>query len=378
MKISLFLRLTAVFILFFTPAIPVHADPLPMQTFQLPISRSGHTLKVWQRTGNPPSINEIVDKEAGDIYVVPGGQTAYFFELKAQFDPDAGEFWLEDIFPATPDTSPPNTFNLTHALWQAATSTPMHYLALPETLKDDSFSLDQAGGAMYGVTKGALQQVAIRNDASDQWEWHPLRYFEGWSQFDPTGYQFFRVVDHTAGKRTEWFPFTKTNLAAADWVNVPAGEPTLMHSVTFHLDTSQIGREFVLYSSRGPARTLRAVRTTHFDANGDLVNDASATVRGNVGEDMDYWLERVVDKKTSPRGHMTNADEVEEWVSVFNPLPATNNSISVMFEITHARRSHQFEVRYADGTTSPVAYIGPGGEKDGYDDAGQPTSFGAS
>lgn len=386
MKTTAFTRLLAAFILIVTLE-TVQATP-PPKVFQLPTSRYNHTFKVWQRTENPPAINEIVNTQQGDIYFVIGSDGAYYFELKVWFNPEAGEFWLEDIFPATPENSPPNTFNLSHALWQAAGSTPLHYLALPvyragenppvDDLMDNIFSLEQAGGAVYGVTKGVLQKVAIKNDTTNDWEWHSLGYFEGWAQFDPTGYQFFRVVDHTAGRRTEWFPFTKTNLAAAEWTAIPAGEPTLVHSVTFHLDTSQIGREFVLYTSRGPARTLRAVRTTHLDANGNLVNDASATVRGSVGEDMDYWLERVVDKKTSPRGHMADADKVEEWVSVFSPLPVAINQTSISFEISTARYNHQFEVRYADGVTLPVPVtrLGPGAVlTNGYDDSGQPSSF---
>ena len=168
------LRFTAALALFFAPAVPVQATP-PTRTFQLPDSRHSHTFKLWQQTGSTFTTRETTP---GDPYIVEPDH-AYYFEVHAAVDAGVDKFWLEDTYPGVNEYSAPNTLNLTHCLWKTASSTPQQYLALAIERQDHAFSLQQAGGATYQVTKGGLQKIAEVNPETGEREWLSLGYFEG-------------------------------------------------------------------------------------------------------------------------------------------------------------------------------------------------------
>ena len=310
MQSTLLLRLTT-FLVVCICSISAHADPLPTWTFQLPVSRNSHSFILWQSTG-PLSSPVQIPTVPGNTYSVSGFDNAYYFDLNAQFDQTLGEFWLEDITPATHETSAHNTLALTHAPWRTPSSTPKHYLALPEARLGHVFSLEQAGGATYGMTNGALQLYADVNGSGGR-EWFSYGYFEAWAEFSAAGYQFYRIIDHTTGERTGWLPFTHSNLVSAQWVLASATSP--LRAVSIMLAPGQVWRDFVLYSSHGPAQTLRAVQTMHWNGTA-FVSDPSATVSGSVCVGMDYWLVRVADGKSSLEslplglGHMGQDNQI--------------------------------------------------------------------
>ena len=380
MKTTTILRLTATLLLLCASAPPVQAA-VQWETFQLPVSRNSHSFKLWQRSASGLVVIATV---VGDTYYVGGLENAYYFELKAQFDRNGGEYWIEDITPPAHETSPVNKLGLTHAQWRVATSTPQHYMALPQGRMGHAFSFEQGGVAPCAMTKGALQQEAVVN-ASGAREWLSYGYFEGWAQISPSGQQFYRVTDLNTGERTGWLPFTQSNLVpSAQWFAPDPIDTSTLRAVTIHLAPGQAWQDFVLYTSDGMAQSIRAVEGVHWNGTA-FVSDHRAVVSGSVSVGAVFWLVRVADGRSSLQpgidqsqqggvGHMGEENQTLAWGSFFPPagLPS-GQTISVGFEISDARYGHRehLSVRYSDGRPStPVTWLSAGGILvDGYNDS---------
>ena len=341
MKTSL-LRLTAVLILLLPSALHAQAIPSADSTFQIPVARMTHELRLRQRMPGGNITNEALTP--GVVINNASGTPAYR-TFTGQISNERLQYWVEDYGVQPVAVSPSNQRGLVNAMWRNIFETQTVFFALPKARLDHVFSLFQPGGATYLLTNGALQGYYEGQTLQD------YGFFDAWSLFDRT--KPYALIDHSEREQSVW---NTSNLLGLPWA--PYYGPTPITAVTMRVPASDEARVFTLHVGEA-AQTLRAAIGVSYDSQGQLVPDLFATVTGSAGLGMRYQLVReAIDPLTNDWTTLyspfvyARPGQVHDWSSgsVFPDLGPVPRSLSgVTFTICGNQYGRQFAVHHQDG-----------------------------